>query len=216
MLRKAKTFVITPTDKNLGPSIMERSQYIEGCFQDHLTNELTYKRCSDREITVLRYNSWGAIIRTITKRGKNLNLAKKTYFNWSIKAEPIRQPPQFYILPKVHKTPWKTRPVVSCVGSFNEIASKWLDYRLLKVVDLCPSYTKDSYQILEELANLGALPPNARLFTANAMSMYTNIDTEHGLEIIEKWLDLHQTKIKVKYPNFPFQLIKQTPPHCYD
>jgi hypothetical protein len=61
---------------------------------------------------------------------------------------------------KVHKTPMKTRPVVSCVGSFNKIASKWLDYRLAKVVHLCPSYTKDSYQILDKIKVLGNLPPN--------------------------------------------------------
>jgi hypothetical protein len=209
MLRKAKQFVITPTDKNLGPAIMERSQYIERCFQDHLTNESTYQRLHERDATVHRYNSRGAIIRAISKSTKKLSYAENTYFTRSFSAEPIRRPPQFYILPKVHKTPWKTRPVVSCVGSFNEIASKWLDYKLSKVVDLCPSYTKDSYQILSDLAQLGELPPNARLFTTDAVSMYTNIDTEHGLATIEKWLDLHRNDIRANIPDFPFELINE-------
>jgi hypothetical protein len=136
-----------------------------------------------------------------------LTKAEVDYFQRSFAAEPIRHPPQFYILPKVHKTPWKTRPVVSCIGSFNKIASKWLDYKLAKVVYLCPSHTKDSYQILDDLKQLGPLPPSARLFTANAVSMYTNIDTKHGLQTIQKWFDLHGREILRKYPSFPFELV---------
>jgi hypothetical protein len=136
-----------------------------------------------------------------------LTKAEVDYFYRSFAAEPIRRPPQFYILPKVHKTPWKTRPVVSCVGSFNEIASKWLDFKLSQLVYLCPSHTKDSFQILQDLKELGPLPPNARLFTADAVSMYTNIDTEHGLDTIEKWLHLHRHEIAAKHPSFPFNLV---------
>jgi hypothetical protein len=123
-LCKAKQFVVTPTDKNLGPAIMEQSQYIERCFQDHLSNESIYQRLSLQNATTHRYNLRGAIIRAISNGKKLLSHAENTYFARSFSAEPICRPPQFYILPKVHKTPWKTRPVVSCVGSFNEIASK--------------------------------------------------------------------------------------------
>ena len=34
----------------------------------------------------------------------------------------------------------------------------------------------------------GRLPSNARLVTADVISMYTNIDTEHGLEILRSFL----------------------------
>lgn len=210
-LRKARQFIVTPTDKNLGPAILERSQYMQRCFQDHLLNEHTYRRLDDPKSRTLRYNARANIILAIaqaTKRGQ-LNHAEETYFSRSIAEEPIRRPPQFYILPKVHKTPWKTRPVVSCVGSFNEIASKWLDYKLSKVVKLCPSHIKDSYQVLTQLQQLGPLPPSARLFTTDAVSMYTNIDTDHGLETIEKWLELHHTEIIAEYPSFPFALIME-------
>ena len=40
----------------------------------------------------------------------------------------------------------------------------------------------------KKLNNIGKLPKGAKLFTSNAVSMYTNIDTDHGLEIINKWL----------------------------
>jgi hypothetical protein len=67
MLCKAKHSIITPTDKNLGPAIMEQSQYIEHCFQDHLLNESPYQCLSEHEATVLCYNSCGAIIRATSK-----------------------------------------------------------------------------------------------------------------------------------------------------
>jgi hypothetical protein len=37
--------------------------------------------------------------------------------------------------------------------------------------------------------------------------MYTNIDTEHGLQTIQNWLDLHRPEILEKYPSFPFELV---------
>ena len=39
-----------------------------------------------------------------------------------------------------------------------------------------------------KLHELGALPSNARIFTADANSMYTNIDTDHAIEVITAWL----------------------------
>jgi hypothetical protein len=97
--------------------------------------------------------------------------------------------------------------MVSCVGSFNKIASKWLDYKLAKVVHLCPSYTKDSYQILDEIKALGTLLPNACIFTTDAVSMYTNIDASHGIKTIGKWLEIHCFEILKLDLDFPFNLV---------
>ena len=51
-----------------------------------------------------------------------------------------------------------------------------------------PAYFKSSYVLKEELLSL-RLPPNAVLFTADADSMYTNIDTDHALTIIGEYID---------------------------
>jgi hypothetical protein len=210
-LRRAKQFIIMPTDKNLGPAIMERSTYIKRCFDDHLMNKCTYQELDEHTSRTMRYNARAAITKAAEKaiRSHSIPLAERNYFSRSFREKRIRRPPQFYLLPKVHKTPMKTRPVVSCVGSFNEIASKWLDYKLAKVVHLCPSYTKDSYQILAEIKALGTLPRNARIFTADAVSMYTNIDASHSITTIGKWLDLHRTEINAQVMDFNFDLVIQ-------
>jgi hypothetical protein len=38
------------------------------------------------------------------------------------------------------------------------------------------------------MENLDELPQNVRLFTANVVSMYTNIITEHGIQVFHEWL----------------------------
>ena len=109
-LRMAKQFIIVPTDKNLGPAILERSQYMARCLSDHLLNTTTYRRLTLPESHTLRYNARAHIILAVAhaEKRKQLNHAKSTYFHRSITDKPLHCLPQFYILPKVHKSPWKT------------------------------------------------------------------------------------------------------------
>ena len=84
------------------------------------------------------------------------------------------------------------RPIVCCCGTLLNHLSRWLDYWFQKLRPLIPAYIKDSSQLLSKLKELhqdGRLPFDIWLFTADARSMYTNIDTTHTLEMICKWLD---------------------------
>ena len=63
-----------------------------------------------------------------------------------------------------------------------------MDHWLQKLKPIIPTYVKDSQQILDKIKPL-RLPPHARLFTANANSMYNNIDTEHAIRVIKWWLN---------------------------
>jgi hypothetical protein len=38
------------------------------------------------------------------------------------------------------------------------------------------------------MKDLDELPHNARLFTADVVSMYTNINTKHGIQVFREWL----------------------------
>jgi len=64
---------------------------------------------------------------------------------------------------------------------------------------LIPSYVKNSKQILEELQDL-KLPPNAKLFKADATAMYTNIDTETGLQAFQNLFQLYNQLIPDDFP----------------
>jgi hypothetical protein len=123
---------------------------------------------------------------------------ERTYFHRVFQLQ--RRIPQFYMIPKVHKTPWATRPIVSCVNSTLGYLSKYVDRQLQKVVHLCPAYLQDSNTLLLRLHALGQLPSTARLITADAVSMYTNIDTNHGLQNLRLWFDLHADHLPTDFP----------------
>jgi hypothetical protein len=53
MIRNDTRFTICLTDKNLGPAILERQQYIHQVHHDHLGHADTYKRLSKTEATDL-------------------------------------------------------------------------------------------------------------------------------------------------------------------
>ena len=128
------------------------------------------------------------------KRSEQISTAEHTYFERSLEQD--HRMPQFYITAKVHKTPWATRPVINCVGSFNEVFSKWTDYQLKRLLPLTTTCLKDLYEaLLADLRALGKLPPSAKIFTVDAVSMYTNIDITHGIEIFHKWLNEFEPEI---------------------
>ena len=84
---------------------------------------------------------------------------------------------------KVHKTPWVTRPIVCCFGTFMNCWSKWLDHWLQQLKGVVSSNVKDGQQILNEIQRL-VIPPNTWLASADAKAMYNNIDTMHDIEIL--------------------------------
>ena len=127
-----------------------------------------------------------------------LGIAERQYFERSF-TESHRNP-MFYIVPKVQKEPIKYRPVVSCVNSFNAIFSTWLDFKMKQLLHCIPTYLKDSNDLLKDLAALPELPENARIFTADATAMYTNIDTATALEAFNFLFDHYKKEIPENFP----------------
>jgi hypothetical protein len=99
------------------------------------------------------------------------------------------------------------RPIVSCVNSLPEIFSKWVDYWLKKcVTTLVPTYIKDSADLIKALRATfpNGLPTGAKIFSADAVSMYSNIDTDHGISVIDTFLTTHEDQLP---PGFPKRLL---------
>ena len=101
----------------------------------------------------------------------------------------------FYLLYKIHKKPMKTRPVCSGSGSLLHLLSMYIDDMLQPIARSRPSFFKSSYDLKHKLCTL-QIPPNARLFTCNAVLMYTNIPTPPALCLIEKFLFNNQHRWK--------------------
>ena len=113
---------------------------------------------------------------------------------------------RFYITLKAHKLKpgqtvdhVKSRPIVSCPGSLLHGLGVWVDRKLQEVAQKTVSNFKNTLELKKQLLELH-LQANAHLFTADAISMYTNIPTHMVLNLISKYLTQYKRKNNKEYP----------------
>lgn len=191
-LRHNSNIVIFPSDKNLGPAIIDKQTYIKRALSDHLSDTTTY-----RQLSPTAADSRAKAIRKIIKNFIEQNFKKQNpdriYLERMLDAceDPFSY---FYLLAKVHKTPWKTRPIISVSGSILQGIGRWVDSQLQIICQSLPYVIRSSHELSLKLRNL-VLPPNARLFSIDAINMYTNIDTKHALEKITNFLATYENPL---------------------
>ena len=110
--------------------------------------------------------------------------------------------PEFYMLPKIHKSPVTGRPVISSTGCHSEKISAFVDEKLRPAVSELPSYIKDSDDFLQKIQKLHSVGKDDYLVTLDVSSLYTNIDNEEGVKAIEE-----NPSIREKYTNEFIQMI---------
>jgi hypothetical protein len=75
-----KDFIILPTDKNLGPAIMERATYKRRCLQDHLLDCNSYKQLTPAEAAQIQSEARIQMADLIATYSEYLTTNEKTYF----------------------------------------------------------------------------------------------------------------------------------------
>jgi hypothetical protein len=115
--------------------------------------------------------------------------ADDTYFTRALQ-QPMKVF-QFNGTPKVHKNKFPTsfHPVIAQCGSLSAIISSFIDYKLQPYTKKMPSYILNSTHLLNKLDSISNLPKGSKLFTSNAISMYTIIDPEEGISVIRQYLN---------------------------
>jgi hypothetical protein len=115
------------------------------------------------------------------------------YLNRSIDPNHIKDPfSHFYITAKVHKKPWKPRPIISYCSSHLHGLGKWLDQQLQPIAKIMPSYISSSFDLADSMKKIKINPLRDKIFTADANSMYTNIDTNHALQVFTTFFLEHE------------------------
>ena len=211
-LRLHDNFIIVEADKNLGGCILLRDIYIKRAISEHLRDRSVYKPLTDRQADTHQRKIIYSIESFISKYQPSdeptdgqITHAESHFLHESVHRYKFKYA-RFRLSIKVHKDPWKTRPIVCCAGTLLNQLSKWLDFWLQKLKPFVPSYLKNSSDLIKKLKKLGRCPMNARLFTADAQSMYTNIDTTHAIQVIGLWLDNLRPRL---HPMFPLEAVKE-------
>jgi hypothetical protein len=181
-------FRIVPTDKNLGPSILEIMRYKQAIIDEHLLSA-SFKQIIKEEVNEI-INISREKAYELTIEGAKLSAGEFVFLERAFK-QPWRMA-QLYGLPKIHKTPMKFRPIESQTNGPIEFCSLFVDSELQPILQSAPGYIIDSAHCQDDLERLD-LPPNARLFTADAISMYSNIDLNLGIASIRQWLEEEKT-----------------------
>jgi hypothetical protein len=73
-------------------------------------------------------------------------------------------------------------------GSLLDGLGRWVDIALQPFFKATPHTLQSSSQLKDIIMDLLQLPQTARFFTADAVSMSTNIDTAHALRVIKTCL----------------------------
>jgi hypothetical protein len=197
LLRKFRNdlkFIVIPADKNLGLCIIEREEYVRRVFTDHLLDPSTYLQLTEEQaISEMKQVATAAkaFVKQFTKAPTDMISYEDATF--LLRSFEVEDPfSYFYGTAKVHKDPWKLRPIVSYSGSLLHGLGRWLNKQLQPYVKELPSYLSSSLTLKAELAQIQIQPgERISMFTCDAKSMYTNISTDHALLQIGAYLRKH-------------------------
>ena len=98
---------------------------------------------------------------------------------------------KLYFPPKIHKKVFNVPeiPVISNCGTPTEKVFKLLDHHLKPITQSSWSYIKDPGDFLAKIKQIGNLPENSILVTADVVGRYHSIPHELGLKALEKALE---------------------------
>ena len=158
----------------MGITIFNWEVYIKQVLQEHLHNKQVYLNITIKYQT--RLQDLSMHFKQLSDRHANtLRKSILTFFTGS-QEDHSHNIACFQSTAKVHKTPIKLWQIVAKVGTAIESLSKWPGIMLQKLMKQLPWCIKN-------------YPPNARLVTFDAISMYSIIDLDHARTIMKHWLE---------------------------
>jgi hypothetical protein len=178
-LRYSNTLHVLSTDKNLGPALMTRTQYIHFCL-DHLNQPRTYERSMSpvTAVTKLMKTRLRAYYFNLKANHAHLpDIADAKIITHDLDHRVLNR---FYALAKIHKTPTAVRPIISNCNGIFEGLSIWLDAKLKPYLLETTTYLRDSTTLLDDLDSLTP-EPNDIMITFDVNSLYTSLSTEDAL-----------------------------------
>jgi len=120
-LRSNNAILVKPSDKNLGPAVMDKETYKNKIISEHLST-VVYSKLTQQEALSKLSQLKDTLKDMVSNHQDSLSPPELTYFHRGLRNQ--HRIPLFYGLPKVHKNPVSLCPVVSTTNSLLAIFSK--------------------------------------------------------------------------------------------
>lgn len=166
-----KQYMAFITDKNLGIAIVRKDWYTDKVCE-HLLLPV-YEQTDSVEWEFIEYGI------QLLARHKGIPKEIQTFISQS---SPKTDIPKFHGIPKIHKNPWKIRPIVPMHSYSTTRIAMVVHYYLEPLMDQYPWICHSSRSFVSDLLRETKDQRKCwRLWTADVQSMYTNIYTEELL-----------------------------------
>lgn len=186
--------VFKKSDKNLGLAVMPSIWY-EQQAMSHLLDAATYSAVPTLPTVASVFDQ----LRTYTtKHAIPLQVINFIYHAELTCVLPLTTNiplANFYLLPKIHKTPISTRPIVASIKAVTYNTSKYVDFVLQPVMRSFKQVLQSPVDLLRHL-NITSFPANCCVCTADVTSLYPSIDIYDGLQKLSAALVLYNTNFK--------------------
>jgi hypothetical protein len=209
-----RSITIKPADKNLGMVLVDTAWY-EAELHRMLSDTKTYEQLRYVKNDHRRTLGWrhltteqlqSKLQTTLLEKLRKLTESIETHLElWSTAhcdkvskflsnsvTESTCVLPAIYLLVKVHKVgkPISGRPIVPSTHWITTPASVLVDHLLQEVLAKAniPHLVKDTKTLVVELENIILPTKHGTLVAADIASLYTNIDTELGLKLVDSFL----------------------------
>lgn len=163
----SENLLLKITDKNLGPALITKEWY-EREVHKHLEDRSVYQ-------PVLLHEGWlDELQERVSTKIKELRLPRR-YQKFLNTAK--NDLPRFHIIPKIHKEPWASRPIVPSHSWITTQASEIVDLTLRPLLKTMPWVVNSTTEVVRHLHILrkGADLRNCWLVTGDITAFYTNI-----------------------------------------
>ena len=181
-IKESNELIVIKTDKNLGPALIEREKYCRRVFDDHLNNNRIFYTYEEDEAKRFMEEGVEEIQEWASTNKKLITPVERKFLKRSIKLNQEHWHSHCYMMAKIHKTPMSSRLINSTAGSVTYGFGVLIDRKLQPYGRRTQSFIKSSLDLKQKFATMNDLPPTAKLLTADAVAMYTNIQTKHALD----------------------------------
>ena len=143
------------------------------------------KKCDQRIPGMVRDSN--AFINDLFHKGLIVK-KEREFLTWELLHSPNYA--KLYLLPKIHKRLSNVpgRPVISNCGAATEKISAFLDLHLKPIMQEGKSYLRDTDDFLSKIKQLGPVPEDAILVTADVTGLYPSIPHEGGINALKETL----------------------------